>query len=87
MFELAFNFNYEEYFTERDRYYHQEIEENNLHKHSNKYYGDEQTKDKWSFDNRIILLIIYETRYILLYVNKMNSLILSDVDNKGNGKV
>ena len=87
-FELAFNFNYEDYFMEKNRYYHQEIEESNLHKHNTRLYNaEEQIKDKWYFDNRILLLIIYETRYILLYVNKDNSLILSDVDNKGNGNL
>lgn len=117
-FELAFNFAYEEYFSERkNRYYHQEIDETNMHKHSNRLYAEERV-NKWNFDNRILLLIIYETRYlslisadynhkdqrlfklilkyptdqrslsfryILLYVNKDNSIILSDVDNKGNG--
>ena len=84
-FELAFNFDYNEYFIEKNRYYHQENEESNLHKHNRLFSNDEILKEKWNFDNRIILLIIYEIRYVLLYVNKDNSLILSDVDNKGNG--
>lgn len=84
-FELAFNFNYDEFNEIKNTYSYQEVEESNLHKYNAKLYNEEQSKDKPSLDNRILLLIIYETRYILLYVSRDNSIILSDVDNKGNG--
>ena len=62
-FELAFNFNYEDYFIEqKNRYYHQEVDESNMHKHNVRPFEDRQ--NKWDFDNRILLLIIYETRLV-----------------------